>query len=139
LTRLHSDERGLISRTMLLWLIIAALVGIFLIDGTSIVFAKWQLSDAADAAAIDAAVAYRDQHSKPAALEAALAVVADRAPGAVIEPATRANPEGGLVIDLRTGEVTLTLMKDAKTMFVSRIGPLKELVHLQVTSTQGTN
>lgn len=139
MTGMHPDERGLISRSMLLWLILAALLGIFIIDGTSILFTKWQMSDVADAAAVNAAVAYRDQHSRPAAMDAALSVLADRDPDAVIKPGTRNNPDGGLVIDPTTGEVTITLMKDAKTIFLSRIGLTKELIHLQVTSTQGAS
>jgi len=125
LNRFDSDERGFISRSFLLAIIVFALLGIVIIDGSSILFAKWQLSDVADAAAIDAAVAYRTSETEQAARDAVTSVLADRDKDAVIKK---------LTIDPQTGEVKLTLMKDTPTLFVTHIGPLKDFAHVEATS-----
>lgn len=121
----HSDERGFISRTILLAIVVFALLGVVIIDGSSILFSKWQLSDVADAAASEAAFAYHNVHTQQAAQDAAMRVLADRDPDAVIKK---------LTIDQQTGEVKLTLIKDTPTLFVSHIGPLKDLAHTETTS-----
>ena len=126
MNRRLSSESGFISRTMLLWIVVFAVIGVLIIDGSSILFAKWQLSDVADAAVSDAAVSYRTSGSEQAARGAVLQVLADRDPDATIKK---------LTVDPRTDEVTLTLEKDTPTLFVSHIGPLKDLAHVEATST----
>lgn len=122
----YAGERGLVNRTLLLAVVTFALLGIVIIDGSSILFAKWQLSDVGDAAASDAAVAYSTSHSVQAARDEAARVIADRDSSAEIKK---------LTVDAQTSEVTLTLIKDASTLFVNRLGPLKDLAHLETTST----
>lgn len=121
-----SDERGMITKTVLLILIVFALLGVTIIDGSSILFGKWQLSDIADSAAIDAAVSYANGHDEKKALESAQLVLNDRDPDAKIT---------GLEVDPRTDQITLTIEKTASTLIIGNIGALKGLAHLEETST----
>lgn len=127
MNRLQADERGLISRTTLLFVIIFALVGILIIDGSALLFSRWQLSDAADAAAIDAAIAYAVNHNESAAIQAAQATLSDRDSSAVVDARkTKFDPT--------TNTVTLVVKKDVSTIFVKHIGPLEKYTHIEITS-----
>jgi uncharacterized membrane protein len=127
LNRLHRDERGFISRTALLFVIIFALLGIVIIDGSALLFSKWQLSDAADAAAIDAAIAYAPSHNEAAAIEAGQATLDDRDSGGTVDAKkTKFDPV--------TNTVTLVVKEDVSTIFVKRIGPLEKYTHIETTS-----
>ena len=125
--RLHRDERGFVSRTILLIVIVFALLGILIIDGSALLFSRWQLSDAADAAAIDAAISYETHHSETTAIEAAQATLDDRGSGgAVLVKKTE--------FDRATNTVTLVVKKDVSTFFVKHMGPLEKYTHIEITS-----
>jgi Flp pilus assembly protein TadG len=105
--------------------ILFIVLGIAIIDGSSILFGKWQLSDAADAGAIDAAVAYESTKNLDDAKAAAQAIIDDRLEGATVTKVT-VNDDGSL---------TVVVTKTASTIFVKRLGATEDWGHLRVEST----
>lgn len=100
-------------------------LGIAIIDGSSILFGKWQLSDAADAAAIDAAVTYESTKNLDEAKQVAQTTMDDRMDGANVVKVTE-NDDGSL---------TVVVTKTASTIFVKRLGATEDWGHLRVEST----
>ena len=92
--------------------ILLILLGIAIIDGSSILFGKWQLSDAADAAAIDAAIEYNKTGDLDNAKVIAQGVVSDMVEGAKV---TKITPMEG-------GGVTIIVTRTANTIFVKKLG-----------------
>lgn len=124
--RLHSDERGFVNRSVLFLLIVFIVVGIVIIDGSSVLFTKWGMSDAADAAAIDAAVEYRTSQDLESAQGIAQATMDERGDGYKITH---------ISVDTKTGAVTITAQTTASTLFIKHIGPLEDMTHLKIEST----
>ncbi|MEX0833481.1 MAG: pilus assembly protein TadG-related protein [Actinomycetota bacterium] len=130
MNRLHSDERGgYLGKSVILIVIVFAVVGIGIIDGGSIIFSKLSLQQAADAAAADAAAAYRDQTDAQLAYEIALGTIHDRAEGALV-------PKQKFEIDQETGRVQLTVTRKANTFIIKYLGPLKDWANVSVTASQ---
>jgi hypothetical protein len=123
------ESGGFLGKSFLLIIVFFVVFGIALIDGSSILFARLQLGDLADAAATDGAAACRDSKGDTkAATAAAQKTVTERDSQAVVASVT---------CDPRTLDVTLTLTKTAGTIFVQHIPPLKHFALLSATSTQG--
>lgn len=114
-----------INRSFWFVVILVLLLGIVVIDGSSILFSKWQLSDQADGAASDAAAAYRGG-SVQGALTTAQASLDDRVQGAKVTH---------IDVDPQTGSVTITVKKTASTLFIKHISFLRGLTELKVEST----
>ncbi len=123
-----SDERGLVGKLMVVWLLLFALLVVAAWDAGSIAITNFKLSNAADAASLDAATAYRDSSSSRDAEAAAQARVEQDVAGARI---TRFS------IDPSTKEVTLTLVERASTLLAGRIGFLKHFTKVSASSTSG--
>lgn len=113
------------NRSVAMIVILFIVLGVAIIDGSSILFGKWQLSDAADAAAIDAAVSYESSKDLDQAKEVAQGVVDDRLDGATVTKVTAG--EGGAV--------TVVVTRTASTVFVQRLGATEDWGHLRVEST----
>jgi uncharacterized membrane protein len=129
---LRDDESGgFLGKSLILIIVFFVVFGVGLIDGSSILFARLQLGDLADAAATDAAAACRDNHGNTKdAFLAAQTTVTERDAQAVLDPSTfTCNPS--------TLEVSLTLTKTAGTIFVQHIPPLKHFADLSASATQG--
>ena len=122
-----SDERGLIGKIAVVWIVLAVLLGIAAIDTGQILYARFKADDAAQNAAFDAVVALRSsQGDRDAAYRAALQSVQDTDAGAKLTAFT---------IDPSTGEVTVTVVKKAPTLLVGRLSFLKHLAKAKATET----
>ena len=124
---IHRDQSGMVGRYIVGWLLIVAIVGVGAVDGASIAFTTFRLSDVAVAAASEAASRYRSQDDVPEACNSAARAVEIQ------------DPEITLVrcrID-QAGVVTITVRKEAATLVVGRIDPLKKYGRVTRTEAVG--
>lgn len=113
------------NKSLALMVIMFVVLGIAIIDGSSILFGKWQLSDAADAAAIDAAISYSKSQDLDAAKATAQSVIDERLEGAMVVKITASDE----------GAVTVIVTKEAATFFVRRVDAIAEWGQLRAEST----
>jgi hypothetical protein len=114
------------NKSLLLVVILFALLGIAVIDGSSLLFAKWQLSDFGDAAAFDGAIAYGSGKNLESAKTAAQSTLDDRQSGATVTKVS---------VDARTGEITFIFKKDANALFIDKLDWTKEWAQLTSVKT----
>ncbi len=127
--RLIRDERGgILGKTLVLVIIVFALVGVIVIDGGSIFFTSLHLSDAADAAAQDAAGTYAIKHDTAAACKTAQDTLDSQFPGVTAVCSS-------ITVDPSNGALTLTVEQTATTVVLKYIGPLKKYATVHVSST----
>lgn len=100
-------------------------VGLAAIDGSSIILAKLQIGDSAEAAAAAAAEDYASSHNIALAKEAAISAAHSRDPDTRVAE-IHAGP-GGLV--------TVTVRKRASTLFLQRIGFLRHFAVVKATAS----
>ena len=125
-TRLR-DERGLVGRSAVVLLILIVLGGLAAVDGTAVLFANLQASDAADAAAAAGATAYGNTHDIRAAKDAAVSAAREQDPKVRI---TRFSVGAG-------GIVTVTARKTASTVIVRHVSFLRHFGVVHDTSSSG--
>ena len=120
------DERGLVSKGMVVFLVILVLFGVAAIDGISIIFTRYRVSDLASKAAFDGASELNRTGATDGACAAARALV-ER------ESTTAKVPKEGCTID--DGEVTVVVRDDATTMVVDKVDFLSDLAVAESSST----
>lgn len=125
-----SDERGLVSKLSLIWLVIVALFVVAAFDTGSIALTKFKVASAAEKAAFEAAATYKATGNRDKARLTALEQLEEEAPGARLA-------RDGFSINQRTGEVTVTAVDRASTLLAGRIGFLKEYTRTIATETAG--
>ena len=127
---LVTDERGLIGKVMILWLVLGALFLVAAFDTAQILLTRYRVVDAAQTAAFDAGSVYqRSKGDRRAAYRAALEAVEE----------TDADAElSRFVIDAKTGQVTVTVTREAPTLLAARIGFAEGLTHAKATETSGS-
>lgn len=113
--RLHRDERGFVVGFFVRLAIFLALVGLVVIEGGAGLWARFQVKDAADSAAVQAADQLKTTGSADAARAAAEDFIARR------DPAIRLR---SFEVD-HEGTVRLVLRKKANTVLVQHIGFLE--------------
>ena len=101
-----------------------AVLGLLAFDGVALVSTNFQAADHATSAAVLAADNYAQTKDVQAAYDAAVTAVTER--GETIDAKT-------FVVDPATGHVTLTLHREAATLWVHRVGPLKKWVDVKAT------
>lgn len=116
-----SDERGLVGKIVVLWLVLVAIVAIVAIDGGSILLARLRAEDLADDASASASQAYEATRDEEAAKLAALGTIAD-----ADEPARLKR------IDVGPRTVTVVITTRADTLVVGRIPVFDDLARLTV-------
>ena len=122
-----SDERGLIGKIAVVWLLLGALLVVAAIDTAQILYARYKAEAAAESAAFDAAVAWRSSPGdRNAAYEAAVGSVERSDPSAKLTAFT---------LDPSTGEVTVTVVRRAPTLVVGHLGFLRHLTKAKATQT----
>ncbi len=121
-----SDQRGLVGKILVVWLLILALFVVASIDTITILYSRFKVADAAQSASFDAASAYKSTRSRTEAEKAAIATIQATAPGARLV---------SLVIDPATGAVTLTVVKKIGTILAGRIGFLRHFTKASSTDT----
>lgn len=113
------------NKSLALMIIMFVVLGIAIIDGSSILFGKWQLSDAADAAAIDAAVSYGNSKDLDQAEAVAQSLIDERLEGAKVVKVTASDE----------GVVTVIVTREAATFFVKRVDAIAGWGQLRAEST----
>ena len=129
--RLHAgahDERGLVGKALVITLLILAVLGVCVLDGVSILSARYRTADAADRAAEETAYAYKQSHDLRGACQTAVETVEEANHTARI-------PKGGCVIDPATGDVRITVRETASTIVAKRVDALEDLTKVVATST----
>jgi uncharacterized membrane protein len=122
------DERGLIGKVIVLWLLLLAVFAVAAVDTGSILLARFKVSNAADTAAFQAATEYKASGDRAKAYEAAAREVQKEVPGARI-------PSGGFSVDPATGDVTVRVVKKAWSLVAGRLSFTKSYVKVSATST----
>ena len=115
MTTRASDERGLIGKLLVVWLLVLALIAVAVIDATSIMLARFQLSDGATRAATNAAAALNRGQSPTEACEIAADTLDEH------EPDARRPRRTWCEVDTIDGRVTILLRKDAGTILAGRL------------------
>ena len=118
------DERGLIGKLIIAWLVVAAMVIQALMDAGSIVLAHLRASDLAGSASFAAAEAFSTTGERQAAVTAALAIVEEQ-DGARLKRVDVAS----------NGHVTVVVVERAGTLVVGRVGFLSDLAKVVETDT----
>jgi len=114
--RFHRDERGLIVSSFVKLVVFLLLLFLAGVETASVVFARVQTQDTAEQVAFDAAVNYRDHGDVQAAREAAEIYVEGKDPDSELRQ-----------FEVRSdGSVRVVVFRQARTLFIHRIGFLKE-------------
>jgi hypothetical protein len=124
--RLHADERGILTAFLVKLVVGFALVGLLVVEGGSIIWARLKASDAADSAAIAAADSFSQNHDVRFAREAALDAVERKDPDARLVEPFKVQPDG---------TVRVTVLKRAPTVLVDRIGLTEDWAIIRITAT----
>ncbi len=128
--QLHGDQRGLVGKMMIVWLLLVAVLAVGAIDAGSIALTKFKLSSVAVEAASDGAVAYRNGADAEGACLAAQATVTATQPDLHMgRNFCEVNPT--------TGQVTITLRTTAGTILAGRVEFTKHYTIVVQTETNG--
>lgn len=125
--RVHRDERGLVGKILVLWLVLAALLAVLAYDGIRIAVTKFRVADAAQSAAFQSATTLKSTRGdRDAAYRAAQDAVTEADDGLRLAE---------FVIDPGSDEIRVTVAKKAPTILVERIGFLSPLTRARTTET----
>ena len=119
------DERGLIGKILVAWLLVLAIVVTAAIDGASILFARVHARDLAQTAADAAVQAVRDGGRRGRALRAALAALTDADDDARLER-----------FDVTPSSLTVEVSDPTSTILVGRFGILEDWTEVSSTVTR---
>lgn len=125
-----SGERGLIGKLTLVWLLIAAVLVVAVIDGGSIALTRYHLSSIATNAASDGAASYALERDATTACEVAAASLHSEDPTAKIT-------KKGCTLDTTNGAMTLKVKKQAKTILAGRLSFTRPYTIVTDTETNG--
>ena len=118
------DDRGLVGKILLVWLLLMAVLVVGAIDAGSILLARSRAADLAKDASVSAAEALRQNGDEEQAKLAALDTIAD-----ADEPVRLKR------IDVGRREVTVVLVVHADTLMVGRIPFLDDLGRVTVSGS----
>ena len=125
------DERGMIGKLLVLWLLVLALVIVAAIDGVSIMMTRFQLSDGATRAATNAAAALNRGGSPTEACEIAADTLDEHEPDAQRPRRTWCE------VDPTDGLVTIRLRTEAGTLLAGRLSFTEEWTRVSVEESAG--
>jgi len=125
-----SDERGLLGKLAIIWLLVAAIIVVGVVDGASILVTRLHLSDIAGQAAIAGSTDYATTHDVQHACAAAGVSIQAADPNLKLG-------KGFCAIDTQKGDVTITLHKEAKTILVGRLSFTKHWASVRDVETNG--
>ena len=118
------DDRGLVGKILLVWLLLLAVLVVGAIDAGSILLARSRAADLAKDASVSAAEAFRQNGDEEQAKLAALDTIAD-----ADEPVRLKS------IDVGRREVTVVLVVHPDTLVVGRIPFLDDLGRVTVSGS----
>ncbi len=125
-----ADETGLLGKLAILWIVLAVLAGIAVMDTVSIVAAKIRLSNIAVAASSEGVEQFQRSQGSVTICRAAAEIVLMRDPDARI---TRR----GCTVDATTGTITITVRTTADTILAGRLSitrPYTKIVESETSS-----
>jgi len=120
------DDRGLVGKMLLVWLLLLAVLVVGAIDAGSILLTRTRAADLAKDASVSAAEALRQSGDEEQAKLAALDTIAD-----ADEPVRLRS------MDVGRREVTVVLVVHADTLVVGRIPFLDDLARVTVSGSTG--
>jgi hypothetical protein len=127
--RLH-DDAGMVGKIIVIWLVMVALLGIVAVDAASVVFATFRASDVAATAASTGATVYRSKKDVSEACDAALRSIEE-------SDADVQTKRSFCKVDTATGEVTITIKKQANTIVAGRVSFTEDLTVVVGKETAG--
>jgi len=130
LVQLRRDEAGMVGKLIVGWLIALVIVGVLALDVVSVLFTKFKLADAASAVATVAATNFKGTHDTRAACQAAAAALPQ-------EDAEARFTRDGCIVNVQTGQATITLRKQANTLVAQRFDLSKRYARVVVSATEG--
>jgi hypothetical protein len=130
LVRLRREEAGIVGKLIVGWLVALAIVGILSLDVVSVLFTKFKLADAASALATVTATDYKLSHDTRQACQRAADSLAQ-------EDAEARFTKEGCVVNVQTGEATITLRKQANTIVAQRFSFSKQYARVIASATEG--
>jgi uncharacterized membrane protein len=122
------EERGLMGKIAIVWLLLFALFVVAAVDVGSIALTRFKVANAADKAAFQAAATFKNTGDRNQAYQAAQESVQQEAPGAKI-------PADGFAIDTQTGDVTVKVVKRAWSLIAGRLSQTRPYTKVSATST----
>ena len=128
--RLHRDEVGMVGKIIVIWLVTVVLLGIVALDAVSVVFATFRVSDVAATAASAGATVYRSGKDVSEACDAALRSVEE-------SDADVQTTKSFCKVDTKTGDVTITIKKQANTIVAGRLSFTEDLTKVVGKETAG--
>jgi hypothetical protein len=123
-SRPFRDDRGLVGKILLVWLLLLVVLVVGAIDAGSILLARSRASDLAEDASVSAAAAFAQSGEEEQAKLAALDTIAD-----ADEPVRLKS------IDVGRREVTVVLAVHADTLVVGRVPFLDDLARVTVSGS----
>ena len=120
-SRSFRDDRGLVGKILLVWLLLLVVLVVGAIDGGSILLARSRAADLAEDASVSAAAAFAQSGDEEQAKLAALDTIAD-----ADEPVRLKS------IDVGRREVSVVLVVRADTLVIGRIPFLDDLGRVTV-------
>ena len=122
--RAFRDDRGLVGKILLVWLLLLVVLVVGAIDAGSILLARSRAADLAEDASVSAAEAFRQGGDEEQAKLAALDTIAD-----ADEPVRLKS------IDVGRREITVVLVVHADTLVVGRIPFMDDLARVTVSGS----
>jgi hypothetical protein len=124
-------QDGMVGKTAVIWIVLAALVVVAGLDVVAIGRATFRLSEvAADAASTGATIYRSEGRSETKACDAFATSVE------TLDPTLKLG-RNACRVDSESGRVTVTLKVLADTILAGRFGPTREYAHVVVTETAG--
>lgn len=127
-----SDERGMLGKLAIAWLLAAALIVVIVVDGTSVLVTRLHLSDVSGQAAIAGATDFNTNHDPRRACDVAAASI--KAADASLKLG-----KSFCTVDTAKGDVTITLHKQAKTILAGRLSFTKHWASVRDVETNGSS
>jgi hypothetical protein len=127
---IHRDERGLVGKLAVVWLLVTVLLIVAAVDAGSIAFTTFKLSDTAVEAASDGAVEFSKGRNVEDTCKVARVTVESRQPELKIGKAF-------CEVDTDTGRVTITLRATARTILAGRLDMTKKYATIVHSETNG--
>ena len=118
------DDRGLVGKILLVWLLLAAVVVIVAIDASSILLVRFRTSDLAKDASASAAEAFRQTGDEEQAKLAALDTIADADEQVRLKR-----------IEVGPREIRVVLVARADTLVVDRMPFVDDLARVTVSGS----
>lgn len=127
---IHRDQRGLVGKLAVVWLLLVALLIVSAVDAASIALTTFKLSDTAVEAASDGAVEF----SKGRSVDETCAVARTRVES--MQPDLKLG-KAFCQVNTETGRVTVTLRTTAHTILAGRLDMTKKYATIVQSETNG--